>query len=95
MLTACMLGGQFVIVTFAAALGRWFEECVHWHRLGQRCAGVRWLEGSFSSAIADVQGEKEAALVSLANQAVEEAGALGGRTRRIFVPACCLDLLAS
>ncbi len=59
MLTACMLGKRFGIVTFAAAMGPWYEECVEIHGLTGRCAGVRCLEGGFAS-IADVQLEKEA-----------------------------------
>jgi allantoin racemase len=75
MLTACMLGGNFVIITFAAALGQWFEDCVRWHQLEARCAGVRWLEGGFSAPIQDVQVEKEQALISLANRAIKDLGA--------------------
>lgn len=65
MLTACMLGGRFAIVTFSAALGPWYRECVAWHRLGERCAGVFMPEGGFSS-IDDVQDEKAEALIDLA-----------------------------
>jgi allantoin racemase len=71
MLTACMLGRRFSIVTFAGALGPWFEECVAMHGLSARCAGVRTLDGTFQS-IADVQSEKEDMLVTLANCAVEQ-----------------------
>lgn len=71
MLTACMLGGRFSIVTFAQALGPWYKECVAWHRLESRCAGVRMLHGSFRS-ISDVQEEKESLLVDLAKRAVSE-----------------------
>jgi allantoin racemase len=71
MLTACMLGGRFAIVTFAQALGPWYAECVAWHRLESRCAGIRMLEGEFRS-ISDVQEEKEALLVDLALRAVDE-----------------------
>jgi allantoin racemase len=74
MLTACMLGRRFAIVTFARALGPWYEECVAMHGLGGRCAGIRMLDGGFRS-ISDVQAEKEELLVSLANRAVEEDGA--------------------
>src|SRR6185437_11192832 len=31
MLTACMLGRRFSIVTFARALGPWYEDCVEMH----------------------------------------------------------------
>ena len=74
MLTACMLGQKFAIVTFATALAPWYAECVAMHRLDARCAGIRTLDGSFRS-ISDVQGEKEELLVALANRAVEEDGA--------------------
>ena len=69
MLTACMLGRRFAIVTFTRALGPWFRECVEMHRLQERCAGVRMLEEAFGS-ISQVQEEKEALLVDLANRAV-------------------------
>lgn len=74
MLTACMLGGRFAIVSFATALGPWYEECVRWHRLGSRCAGIRMLDGSFQS-IESVQEEKTELLVELALRAVNEDGA--------------------
>ena len=71
MLSACMLGGRFGIVTFSEALEPWYRECVAWHRLESRCAGVRALSGGFRS-IVDVQEEKEAVLVELALQVVAE-----------------------
>jgi Asp/Glu/hydantoin racemase len=74
MLTACMLGRRFGIVTFATAMGPWYEECVELHGLTGRCAGIRCLDGTFAS-IADVQSEKEEALVALARRSVEEDGA--------------------
>ena len=81
MLTACMLGRRFAIVTFATALGPWYQECVELHGLTGRLAGIRMLDGVFRS-ISDVQAEKEALLVDLANRAVTADGAdvviLGG-----------------
>jgi allantoin racemase len=74
MLTACMLGRRFAIVTVAAALGPWYRECVEQHGLTGRLAGIRMLDGAFRS-ITDVQAEKEALLVELANRAVTEDGA--------------------
>ncbi|MEK9281404.1 aspartate/glutamate racemase family protein [Bradyrhizobium sp. ISRA442] len=71
MLTACMLGRRFSIVTFARALGPWYQECVEMHGLRERCAGIRMLDGAFRS-ISNVQDEKEALLVELANRAVRE-----------------------
>jgi len=71
MLTACMLGRRFSIVTFARALGPWYQECVEMHGLRERCAGIRMLDGAFQS-ISTVREEKEALLVELANRAVRE-----------------------
>jgi Asp/Glu/hydantoin racemase len=71
MLTACMVGRRFAIVTFAGALAPWYEECVAMHGLTSRCAGIRTLDGSFQS-ISEVQAEKEDLLVTLANRAVEQ-----------------------
>lgn len=81
MLTACMLGRTFAIVTFARALGPWFQECVEMHGLTGRCAGIRMLDGTFAS-VSDVQEEKENLLVDLAIRTVAETAAdviiLGG-----------------
>jgi allantoin racemase len=74
MLTACMLGRRFGIVTFARALGPWYAECVEMHKLDARCSGIRMLDGAFRD-IADVQEEKEALLVELCHQAIAEDGA--------------------
>jgi allantoin racemase len=71
MLTACMAGGRFGIVTFARALGPWYEECVRAHGLWERCAGIRMLDGPFRE-IAQVGAEKEDLLVDLARIAVEQ-----------------------
>jgi Asp/Glu/hydantoin racemase len=71
MLTACMVGRRFSIVTFAGALAPWYEDCVAMHGLTSRCAGVRALEGSFR-LISEVQAEKEDLLVGLANRSVEQ-----------------------
>ena len=70
MLTACMLGQRFSIVTFSPTLAPWYDECVVMHGLETRCTGIRALDESFQS-ISDVQAEKEEALVRLANLAVE------------------------
>lgn len=71
MLTACMLGRRFAIVTFSRALGPWYQECIEMHGLQGRCAGIRMLDESFKE-IADVQNEKEELLVEMANRAVRE-----------------------
>lgn len=81
MLTACTLGRRFGIVTFARALGPWYEECVAMHGLTGRCAAIRMLDSDIKS-VPDVQEEKEDLLVALANRAVTENNAdviiLGG-----------------
>jgi allantoin racemase len=74
MLTACMLGRRFVIVTFAKALSNWYHDCVEMHGLESRCAGIFALDKAFSS-IEEVQSENLGPLVDLANRVVEEIGA--------------------
>ena len=74
MLSACMLGRRFSIITFARALAPWYEDCVAMHGLGDRCAGVRALDGPFRS-LANVQEEKADLLVALAREAVERDAA--------------------
>jgi allantoin racemase len=74
MLTACMLGRRFVIVTFAKALSNWYHDCVEMHGLESRCAGIFALDKAFSS-IDEVQSENLDPLVDLANRVVEEMGA--------------------
>ncbi len=71
MLTACMLGKRFGIVSFAAQMGPWYEECVESHGLMPRCAGVFCLSEPFTS-ITDVAAEKQDALVRLAGEAVAQ-----------------------
>ena len=98
MLSACMLGRRFSIVSFSQTLGPWFRECVEAHGLASRLASIRLLDSAFAS-IGNVQNEKEELLIDLARRAVEEdeadvivlAGAplagLAGRVRsRIAVP---------
>jgi allantoin racemase len=71
MLSACMLGRRFAIVTFARALGPWYEDCVAVNGLSGRCAGIRMLDSPFQQ-VSDVQDEKEDLLVELALRAVNE-----------------------
>lgn len=71
MLSACMLGQRFSIVSFSRALGPWFHECVAMHGLLERLASIRLLEGKFAT-LAGVQEEKEDLLVELALRAIEE-----------------------
>jgi allantoin racemase len=74
MLTACMLGRSFAIVTFSDGLVAWYNECLDWNGLRGRCAGVFSLQGEFRS-IADVQDEKADAILSLVNEVVKDRGA--------------------
>ena len=71
MLTACMLGRRFAIVSFTEALGAWYRETVEHHGLLGRLAGIRLLTGSFAS-IGSVQEEKADALVELARRSIIE-----------------------
>jgi Asp/Glu/hydantoin racemase len=74
MLTACMLGQRFAIVTFAASLGGWYRDCVAASGLLPRLAGIRFSAEPFSSIDA-VASEREDALVALCIAAVEQDGA--------------------
>ncbi len=80
MLTACMLGRRFAIVTFAPALGPWYREIVDYNGLGARCSGIHCLDEAFAD-VAHVAEEKAAQLAALCASAVA-AGAevciLGG-----------------
>jgi allantoin racemase len=71
MLSACMLGRSFAIVTFSGGLVPWYHECLDWNGLRGRCAGIFALQGAFRS-LADVQSEKEEALVELAGKVVAD-----------------------
>lgn len=68
---AAMLGRRFAIVTFARALGPWYEDCVEAAGMRERCAGVLMLDSAIKS-VPDVQEEKQELLVALANRAVAE-----------------------
>ncbi len=69
MLTACMLGRRFALVSFAQALEPWFRECVELHGLERRLSGIHMLDGHFRD-IGDVQEEKEALLIELCHKAI-------------------------
>lgn len=74
MLTACMLGRRFAIVTFSPTLVAWFREGVERNGLSARCAGI-WVAAGGFSAVDAVQSELEAELVAAAQTAVTEGGA--------------------
>jgi Asp/Glu/hydantoin racemase len=71
MLTACMLGRRFSIVTFATAMGPWYRECVDYNGLTGRLASIRCVTGGFRD-IARVQEDMRDALVDSCRQAVEQ-----------------------
>lgn len=81
MLTACMLGRRFSIVTFATAMEPWYRECVEANGLGTRLASIRCVPGGFRD-INTVQDEKGEDLVAACHAAVSEDAAdaviLGG-----------------
>lgn len=74
MLTACMMGEKFAIVTFSNALSAWYRECVEWHALTARLAGIFSLTEPFR-AIDDVQAEKADRLVALCHDALAQSDA--------------------
>lgn len=71
MLTACMLGRRFAIVTFARALGPWYRECVEYHGLTSRLAAIRMLDDGVEE-ISNVQETKEEKLIELANRTIAQ-----------------------
>jgi Asp/Glu/hydantoin racemase len=74
MLTACMLGQRFAIVTFMAAMRGWYRDCVEQHGLLGRYAGCFTLEAP-PGPIAAVQEQCRDQLVELAKQAARESDA--------------------
>ena len=81
MLTACMLGRRFAIVTFSGSLAPWYRECVEYHGLAARLAAIRSLDVPFTG-IDTVQAELKDALVALCCRTAAEDDAdmviLGG-----------------
>lgn len=105
MLTACMLGQRFALVTFSQALRPWYRDCVEQHGLAQRCAGIVALDSRFTSLDA-VQDETAEPLVLLANATVTDTGAdvlifagapLAGLARRVAdrLPVPIVDPVAA
>ncbi len=80
MLTACMLGRRFAVLTFAVALEPWYQESVDYNGLTGRCAGIFCLDEPFAD-ISTVAEEKAQRLAELCERAIA-AGAdvciLGG-----------------
>jgi len=80
MLTACMLGRRFAIITFAPALGMWYQETVDHYGLAARCSGIHWLDEAFAD-VAGVAEEKAARIAALCASAAAvgaEVCILGG-----------------
>ncbi|MEZ5660055.1 MAG: aspartate/glutamate racemase family protein [Burkholderiaceae bacterium] len=71
MLTACMLGERFSLVTFTANLAPWYLESVQAAGLGSRLASIRIPDESFRSVL-DVRNELRSALVAEVGRAVSE-----------------------
>lgn len=71
---AAMLGRRFGIVSFTAALRPMFEDCLAHHGLQDRCAGFR-MGPAFAGDPGTVAEEREALLLDLCRQSVEEDGA--------------------
>lgn len=105
MLTACMLGRRFAIVSFSPSLGPWYRECVEYHGLTGRLAAIRLLDAAFAR-IETVQDELEAGLIEIAARAVREdeadtvilAGApLAGLAARVAerIPVPVIDGIAA
>lgn len=74
MLTACMLGKTFALVTFSKNLSAWYEEVVAQTHLQERCVGICVPDAPFLS-VANVQNELENEIVDTAERAVGEKGA--------------------
>ncbi len=74
MLTACMLGHRFAIVSFSQHLVGWYRDCVELNGMLGRCAGVHTLDLSFSDVDSDIE-RNESLLVTFAERVVRESGA--------------------
>jgi allantoin racemase len=73
-LTACMLGRRFAVVSFSSTLEPWYRECVEMHGLSGRLAGIFTLTEPFRD-IARVSEEKADKLVALCGSAIREGAA--------------------
>lgn len=80
MLTACMLGRRFAIVTFSGALADWYEDCVEMHGMEGHLSGIFSTATQFTN-VGEVQNAAADAMVTLSHRAVEggaEVIILGG-----------------
>lgn len=105
MLTACMLGRRFGVVTFSSSLGPWYREAVEYHLLTSRLATIRCLDATFAD-ISTVADELENLLVDLCLRAVRDdeadviilgGGPLAGLAGRVKarVPVPLVDCVAA
>lgn len=74
MLTACMMGQKFAIVTFSNVLSAWYSECVAWHGLEKRLAGIFAISEAFRR-VDDVQEEKGEQLIELCHEVLAKSDA--------------------
>lgn len=74
MMSACMLGERFSIVTFSRVMRRWYLDCVSDSGLMARCTGVRTPLGH-PLKIDGLREHLKVELSQLAIEAVEEDGA--------------------
>lgn len=105
MLTACMLGRQFAIVTFSTRLVGWYRDCVELNGMGARCAGIHALDLAFADVAGDQEGSSER-LLQLAAKVIRDSGAeslifggapLAGLARRVAgqIPIPIVDPVAA
>lgn len=105
MLTACMLGRRFGIVTFSPSLGPWYREAVEYQLLTSRLACIRCLDATFKD-ISNVADELADLLVDLCARVVAEdeadviilgGGPLAGLAGRVKdrVPVPLVDCVAA
>ena len=105
MLTACMLGRRFGIVTFSPSLGPWYREAVEYQLLTSRLASIRCLDATFKD-ISNVADELADLLVGLCERVVREdaadviilgGGPLAGLAGRVKdrVPVPLVDCVAA
>lgn len=74
MLTSCMLGQRFAIITFSRTLVAWYEDAVALSGLRERCAGIFVPDASFQS-VATVREDMENEIAELARIVALERGA--------------------
>ena len=75
MLSACLFGKKFSIISFTNAMSSWYEESVEILGLQSRYAGFRAIEGVVL-AIDQIQSLQKDALISSAQKAIEFDGGM-------------------